>query len=192
MKDNSFTFRLPEWVDAFLESLPPVFPTIEDRMAFVIELSRRNVENKSGGPFGAAVFSREGKLIAPGVNLVSTAGCSILHAEMVAFALAQRSLNRFDLSDGGTLDYDLAASTEPCAMCFGATPWSGVTRLICGARDEDARAVGFDEGPKIKEWQRALESRGIAVIRDVLRKNAAAVLKMYADSGGVIYNSGKR
>ena len=42
---------------------------------------------------------------------------------------------------------ELVASTEPCAQCFGATPWSGVRRLVCGARgSEDARAIGFERG----------------------------------------------
>jgi hypothetical protein len=34
---------------------------------------------------------------------------------------------------------------------FGAVPWSGVRRLACGARDEDASDIGFDEGPKMAD-----------------------------------------
>ena len=41
---------------------------------------------------------------------------------------------------------EMVASTQPCAMCLGATPWSGIRRLVCGARDEDAEEIGFDEG----------------------------------------------
>ncbi|MDA3925581.1 MAG: nucleoside deaminase [Kiritimatiellae bacterium] len=189
MNTPSIAIQLPEWVNSFLSESPALFPSIEDRMALVVELAKRNVEEKTGGPFGAAIFDAEGRLIAPGVNIVPTANCSILHAEMVAIALAQKNLKRFDISNKGRLDYDLAASTEPCAMCFGAIPWSGVTRLLCGARDEDARAIGFDEGPKMKEWKQALEERGISVIRDILRSEATAVLQIYADNGGVIYNS---
>jgi hypothetical protein len=64
-----------------------------------------------------------------------------------------------------------------------------VRRLVCGARDEDARAIGFDEGPKLPDWESALEERGIEVSRDVLRGEAASVLRFYAESGGAIYNS---
>jgi len=177
-------------VDDFLRESNDVFPDIEARMGLAIELSRLNIEHKTGGPFGAAVFNQSGRLIAPGLNLVTTAKCSILHAEMVALALAQRVLGRFDISDGGKHRYDLVASTEPCAMCFGAVPWSGVKRLICGARDADARAIGFDEGPKLPDWQEALEIRGITVIRDVLRADAVKVLETYAETGGSIYNPG--
>jgi tRNA(Arg) A34 adenosine deaminase TadA len=76
-------------------------------------------------------------------------------------------------------------------MCFGAIPWSGVPRLVCGARDEDARRIGFDEGPKLSGWQEALENRGIHVVRDVLRKEAVEVLDLYVRLGGPIYNAGK-
>lgn len=85
--------------------------------------------------------------------------------------------------------HDLVTSCEPCAMCFGAVPWSGVRGLVCGARDEDARAIGFDEGPKLESWVRALEQRGIEVVRDVHRVVARRVLEDYAIAGGPIYNS---
>jgi tRNA(Arg) A34 adenosine deaminase TadA len=74
-------------------------------------------------------------------------------------------------------------------MCLGATPWSGVRHLVCAARDEDAERVGFDEGAKPAGWVPALERRGITVERDVLREEAASVLREYAESGGEIYNA---
>jgi tRNA(Arg) A34 adenosine deaminase TadA len=46
----------------------------------------------------------------------------------------------------------MVVSTEPCALCLGAIPWSGIRRLVCGARDEDARSIGFDEGEKVPYW----------------------------------------
>ena len=59
--------------------------------------------------------------------------------------------------------------------------------MVCGARDEDARVIGFDEGPKMPDWLPALERRGISVVRDVSRDEAVAVLEEYAGSGGMIY-----
>ena len=185
------SIRLPGWVERFLEESPEVFASVADRMRFAIALSRENVRRKTGGPFAAAVFDRGGRLIAPGVNVVITSNCSVFHAEIVAIALAQSALGRFDIGEGGSLEYDLVATTEPCAMCFGAVPWSGVRGLVCGARDEDARAIGFDEGPKMRDWVAQLNSRGIAVERDVLREEAVAVLREYVDSGGPIYNPGR-
>jgi len=183
--------HLPTWVDSFLETAPKIIKNVEDRMRFVLDLSRQNVQHGTGGPFAAAVFENDGRLVSAGVNLVVTAKCSVFHAEIVALVLAQRIMDRYDLSDGGRLHYDLFATTEPCAMCFGALPWSGVQRLVCGARDEDARAIGFDEGPKMIDWVTALNDRGIAVVRDVLRMDAVAVLQNYAATGGTIYNAGR-
>ena len=91
-------------------------------MRFVIELARQNIEHRTGGPFGAAIFeTTSGKLLAPGVNLVEPAHCSIAHAEMVAIALAQQTRGSYDLGREGTI-CELVTSTEPCAMCLGAIP----------------------------------------------------------------------
>ena len=125
----------------------------------------------------------------PASILVTTANCSVAHAEMVAIMVAQKAVGDFDLGGPGRPHYELVASTEPCAMCYGATPWSGVRGLVIGARGEDAEAVGFDEGTKPSDWTQALEERGISVTRDVLREEAASVLREYAASEGEIYNS---
>ena len=103
--------------------------------------------------------------------------------------ISQQVVGHFDLGGEGLPPYELVASTEPCAMCFGAIPWSGVRRLVCGAREEDARCIGFDDGPKTSDWVAALEQRGISVARDVYRDEAAAVLRYYVESGGMIYNA---
>ena len=122
--------------------------------------------------------------MAPGVNLVVPLGCAVAHAEMVAIVIAQRLMGTHDLGGAGLPPFELVTSTEPCAMCLGALPWSGIRRLACGARDEDARAVGFDEGDKPANWPGLLERRGIGVTRDVRRGEAAAVLRQYVDNGG--------
>lgn len=190
MKLPELTIRLPDWVAATLEKSPAIFPEMEDRMNFVVDLSQKNIDHRTGGPFGAAVFDPEGRLVAAGVNMVIPQNCSILHAEMVAIALAQKVLTRFDISDGGRFSFDLFTSTEPCAMCFGAIPWSGICRVVCGAGRKDAEAVGFDEGPKPENWIAELKVRGIDVVTDIGREKAAAVLSDYAKTGGLIYSPG--
>lgn len=188
MNFPTVTLELPGWVEEL--DLDREYPTEEDRMRLAVEASRLNVERGTGGPFGAAIFDLStNRLVAPGMNLVVPSNCSVAHAEMVAIMLAQCVIGDFDLGGEGKPPYELVATTEPCAMCFGATPWSGVRSLLCGARDEDARAVGFDEGAKLPDWAGALEERGISVKKDVLREEAAAVLRHYAESGGEIYNA---
>ena len=191
MEEPVITITFPKWVNPFLARSPQVFSTTEDRMRFVIELSRQNTRHQTGGPFGAAVFDSSGRLVSIGVNMVVRCNCSVLHAEILALILAQQRLGRYDIGDGCTRSYDLFASTEPCVMCFGAVHWSGVSRLVCGARDEDARSIGFDEGPKRSDWVSSLEIGGISVVRDILRQEAIEVLREYAESGGILYNPGQ-
>jgi tRNA(Arg) A34 adenosine deaminase TadA len=112
----------------------------------------------------------------------------VLHAEITALILAQHRAGFFDLSADGMAPYELVTSTEPCAMCLGAVQWSGVRRLVCGARGEDAERIGFDEGEKSPAWVEGLERRGISVMRDVCRKEAVEVLLGYQDSSGIVYN----
>ncbi len=184
------TVSLPGWVEELLSDPGREYPTEEDRMRLVVELSRSNVDHGTGGPFGAGIFDLStNRLVAPGVNLVATANLSAAHAEMVAIMISQQVVGHFDLGGEGLPAYELVTSTEPCAMCFGATPWSGVRRLVCGAREEDARAIGFDEGPKTPDWVASLEQRGISVLRDVCRDEAAGVLRYYAENDGMIYNA---
>jgi tRNA(Arg) A34 adenosine deaminase TadA len=179
---------LPQWVELFCEEWSGLFATVEERTAFVIALARENVMRDGGGPFAAAVFDCDrGSLVAPGVNLVVPAGCSVAHAEMVALMMAQQIMGTHDLGAEGLPVLELVSSTEPCAMCMGAVPWSGVPRLVCAARGEDAIAIGFDEGAKPQQWPAELKKRGITVVQDVGRKEAAAVLREYADRGGEIY-----
>jgi tRNA(Arg) A34 adenosine deaminase TadA len=188
VKQNShhFTVTLPDWTSAFLQSQPVTYSTIEQRMRLAIELSRLNVEHHTGGPFGAAVFdNKNGKLISVGVNVVVASQCSIAHAEMTAIALAQQALSTHNPASQG--EFQLVSSCQPCAMCLGAIPWSGVKSLVCGARGEDAEAVGFDEGAKPADWIKQLQTRGIEVTLDILRAKAKAVLDTYKSTNGIIY-----
>jgi tRNA(Arg) A34 adenosine deaminase TadA len=183
---TELSFVLPRWATSPLEGLGPL-PDVEARMALVLQLAEATVANSSGGPFAAALFTLgEGRLIAAGVNLVLATRAPVAHAEIVAIALAGSRLGTHDLAQAGPIE--LVTSCEPCAMCMGALPWAGVSRVVCGARDEDARAVGFDEGDKHPDWPDRLRARGIEVVRDVGREEAAEILRRYADGGGVIYN----
>jgi tRNA(Arg) A34 adenosine deaminase TadA len=190
MKGSDLVFSMPPWLEDFINEQGRLFPSREDRMRFAIDLSEMNVTMKTGGPFGAAVFEKSGgKLIAAGVNRVVSAACSFAHAEMMAIGLAQKFTGHFDLGGPGRPACELVTSTEPCAMCLGAIPWSGLRGLVCGARDEDARSLGFDEGAKPDRWTVSLEERGIAVARDVMRAEARRILKLYVEQGGLVYNA---
>ncbi|MCF6226044.1 MAG: nucleoside deaminase [Xanthomonadales bacterium] len=182
---QSFNFQLPDWLMNTLEGIPAGPLNDEQQMRLAIKFSQINIK-QGGGPFAALVVNRADKtIVAAGVNLVTSQNLSCAHAEMVAISMAQQNLDCYRLSDKG--DFQLVTSCEPCAMCFGAIPWSGVSRVLCGAGKADAEAVGFDEGPKPENWEAALEQRGIEVVTGLLRTEAAQVLASYADSSGEVY-----
>jgi tRNA(Arg) A34 adenosine deaminase TadA len=185
----SSPFNLPPELEQFLLGQKTPVVSLDDRMRLVIRLDLWNVEQGMGGPFGAAVFEAQtGMLVSVGVNLVTLTNCSHAHAEMVALANTQQQIRSFDLGAPGLPPHELVTSCEPCAMCFGAIPLSGVRSLVCGARSEDAEVFGFDEGAKPKHWVKALEERGIAVTRDVCREEAVGIFHEYRKRGGPIYN----
>jgi tRNA(Arg) A34 adenosine deaminase TadA len=74
-------------------------------------------------------------------------------------------------------------------MCLGATLWSGVRRIVCGAARDDATRLNFEEGPVFPQSYRYLEERGVAVVHNVLRNEARAVLEAYRARGGKVYNA---
>lgn len=183
---HTLQLTLPDWLR---DSIDGARTCVDDksRVALAIELARRNVENATGGPFGAAVFDGDGKVVSVGVNRVIPNTCSVAHAEIMAYMLAQQRLQRFRLNETGG-KFVLATSAQPCCQCYGATIWAGIDELLIGARSEDVEELTeFDEGPLPADWVGELEKRGIAVRRDILRDEARGVFLRYRSVGGISY-----
>ncbi|MEX1186088.1 MAG: nucleoside deaminase [Gemmatimonadaceae bacterium] len=178
----------PDWVDSVVD-WRRTYRTDSERMSLAIAVSRENVERGTGGPFGAAIFDQaSGKLVSVGMNSVVRYNNCALHAEMVAFMFAQNRVGSFSLSSAALPPHELFTSCEPCAMCLGATLWSGVRRVVYGAAREDASRLSFEEGPVFPESYKYLEDRGIVIERNVLRNEAREVLELYRSRGGMVYN----
>lgn len=149
-------------------------------MELVLELARLNVVNGTGGPFAALLREDgSGRVISVGVNSVMPSGNPVLHAEVVAIALADLRHTPVDVT--------LFASCEPCIMCLGALHWSKIGRVIYSALQEDAQAIGFDEGAGCPELKAQMAEKGVAFEGGLLRDKGAAVLRLYKERGGVIY-----
>ena len=188
MVPDAVQIDYPGWVRDDI-AWDAVYRTDEERMRLAIAVSRENVERDTGGPFGAAIFERDsGRLVAVGMNSVVRLNNCTLHGEMVAFMMAQARVGSFTLNAPHLPAHELVTSCEPCAMCLGATLWSGVRRVVFGAGREDASRLRFDEGPVFPESYRYLEERGIAIVRHLLRDEAVAVLERYREKSGMIYN----
>lgn len=177
---------LPAWIHDAVDP-EAVFAGDADKVALAIELSRRNVREGSGGPFGAVVFGPDHRVVAAAVNRVVPQATSLAHAEAMAYLMAQQRLQTPRLNDV-LAPVTLATSSQPCCQCYGATIWAGIDRLLIGARSEDVMALTeFDEGPLPEDWVGELERRGITVGRDILRSEACSVLRAYGEGGGAHY-----
>lgn len=180
---TTVTVTNPDWM---AELAPPdlVVPDPADRVRLAIRLALENVERGTGDPFGAAVFEAgTGRLVAAGVNRVLPLGNSVLHAEVVALMFAEARVGSHVLT---APDHELVASCEPCAMCLGATYWSGVRRLAFASTGGDARAAGFDEGPASAESYAHLERAGVEVVRELCRDEGRRPLERYRELSGSV------
>ena len=88
-------------------------------------------------PIGAVVLDPAGQVIATGHNERETGRDPTAHAEVVALRRAGAALGSWYL-DGCTL----AVTLEPCTMCAGAVVLARIGRLVFGAWDPKAGAVG--------------------------------------------------
>ena len=177
---------LPVWIADAVDDRA-LYPDDDSKLALAIGLARHNIRQRSGGPFGAAIFDGAGRLISVGVNRVLPQSCSLAHAENMAFMLAQLRLQRARLNETGE-SFTLATSAQPCCQCYGASVWAGIDVMLIGARSEDVESLTeFDEGPLPADWIGELERRGIAVRRDIRREESCEVLAEYGRSGGAVY-----
>jgi len=88
-------------------------------------------------PVGAVVVAPDGTVLGTGRNEREATGDPLAHAEIVALRAAAAALGGWRL-DGCTL----VVTLEPCVMCAGAVLAARIPRLVFGAWDEKAGAVG--------------------------------------------------
>jgi tRNA(adenine34) deaminase len=140
-------------------------------MRFALEQSRAALTT-GDVPVGAVVLSADGAVIARARNAREAAGDPTAHAEILALRAAAQVVGSWRL-DGCTL----VVTLEPCAMCAGATVLARVARLVYGATDPKAGAVG-------SLWDlvrdRRLNHRP-EVVTGVLAAECGGVLKEFFD-----------
>ena len=118
-------------------------------------------------PVGALVVNDKGEIIGVGENLREKNNDPTAHAEIVAIKEAAQKIGNWRLDD-----LTMVVTLEPCAMCAGAIVQTRMKRLVFGAFDEKAGAVG-------SVWDVVRDTRAltkIEVISGVLEKECAQVL----------------
>lgn len=135
-------------------------------MALALDVAR-SATTKGDVPVGAILITNEGVVIGRGFNEREANNDPTAHAEIVAIRAAAARLQKSRL-DGCTLIVTL----EPCAMCAGAIAQSRISRVVFGAWDEKAGAVG-------SVWDVLRDPRSIfkvEVTSGVLEEECAALL----------------
>ena len=118
-----------------MTSLPASAPD-EDAMRLALEEARHAPEH-GDVPVGAVVLDSSGRVIGAGRNERELTQDPSAHAELLALRRAATTLGSWRLS-GCTL----VVTLEPCTMCAGAAVLARVDRVVYGALDEQAGAVG--------------------------------------------------
>jgi guanine deaminase len=149
--------------------------TPEIFMSEAIRLSIQNVEDGSGGPFGAVVV-KDGRIIARGVNQVTALKDPTAHAEVVAIREACRVLNDHQLTG-----CEIYTSCEPCPMCLGAIYWARPERIFFANTKADAAAIDFDDAFIYEELALPIENRKLFTLQ-MMREEALEAFNKWAAS----------
>ena len=138
----------------------------EELMRLALDVAR--IAPQTGDiPVGAIIVNSEGVVVGKGFNEREANNDPTAHAEVVAIRSAASRLQKSRL-DGCTLIVTL----EPCAMCAGAIAQSRISKVIYGAWDEKAGAVG-------SVWDVLRDPRSIfkvEVVAGVLEQECAELL----------------
>jgi len=119
-------------------------------------------------PVGALIVNEQGEVLATGQNLREKDNDPTAHAEIVAINSAGNKIGNRRLDD-----LTLVVTLEPCVMCAGAIAQSRMKRLVFGAFDEKAGAVG-------SIWDVLRDPRALnrpEVVSGVLADQCALLLK---------------
>jgi guanine deaminase len=144
-------------------------------MEQAIALATENVTSGRGGPFGAVIV-RADKVIATGVNRVTTTNDPTAHAEVVAIRNACAELKSFRL-DG----CEIYTSCEPCPMCLAAIYWAHCDAVFYGNTAKDAADAGFDDEHLYDEVKRPVAERRIPTV-NLLREKAISSFDAWRSS----------
>jgi len=139
---------------------------------------------KGCGPFLAAIYDGNGRLIAKSANTVIHDKCSNNHAEINTIRMAEKALKNHDLSSQNA---SLFVTAEPCMMCLGGIMWSGIKNVYFGVTSNDVENItGFDEGIK-PNWMSEFKKRGINVYGSIEPEIGKSILQNYVSQQHVIY-----
>jgi tRNA(adenine34) deaminase len=111
-------------------------PEFIDAMQLAIDLAAK-ASQQGDVPVGAVVLNSQGEVVGRGFNTREVDNDPMGHAEIVALREAATNSNSWRLDD-----HTLVVTLEPCTMCAGAAVQARIGRIVFGAFDDKAGAVG--------------------------------------------------
>jgi guanine deaminase len=110
--------------------------TPEQLMARAIELAEKNLKGKRGGPFGAVVADKEGRILGEGVSGKTGRVDPTAHAEVMAIRRAADKLGQSDLSE-----CILYCSSEPTMMGHALILSVGIKKVYYGLSHDEVGQI---------------------------------------------------
>lgn len=111
---------------------------MQECFEYAIKEARHGVLNNEGGPFGAVIVNKNGKIIGVGHNKVIKNNDPTAHAEVMAIRDACKTLNTYNLTD-----CKIYSTSEPCPMCLSAIIWANIKEIYYGTDRLEVSKIGF-------------------------------------------------
>ena len=150
-------------------------------MRLAIERARETMNVGLGGPFGAVVVDKEGRVFIASNSVLGDCDPTA-HAEVNAIRMACEANGTHDLT--GAVLY---ASGHPCPMCLSACIWANIKDVYYAARAEDAEAIGFRDDFIYQYLEGGHQDRSVLTIEEIHREGALKLYQEYADKKHTLY-----
>ncbi|MDD3304018.1 MAG: nucleoside deaminase [Clostridia bacterium] len=147
-----------------------------------IEEAIKTINKNFGGPFGAVITDKEGKIIAISSNTVLRDNDSTAHAEINAIRVAEKSLKTHNLE--GCILY---TTCYPCPMCMGAILWANIQEVYYGCDAIDAAKIGFKDDYIYKYIESGCHNEQVLKITQINRDKCIKLFEEYDKKNKEIY-----
>jgi len=151
-------------------------------MQKAIEKARDTMLEDVGGPFGALIVDKDGKILAVASNSVLKDHDPTAHAEINAIRQASAKIGNHDLA--GCTIY---TTSYPCPMCLGAIIWANIRNVVYGCRKEDADSIGFRDDFIYDFIASGMKKVQVLDLKEDFRDSCLDLFREYAEKEKTLY-----
>ena len=155
---------------------------MNDVMKKAFEKARETMNKNFGGPFGAAIVDKDGKILSVASNSVLKDHNPTAHGEVNAIIEACKNIGSEDLS-GCTL----YTTAYPCPMCLGAIVWANIDKVYYGCTAEDAADIGFRDDYIYEFIKSDMKDISVMDLKQIDREECLELMKEYKEKNKQIY-----